>query len=246
MNLVRWQRPRIAPEHWRFAGGALVAIALLVPLSLTVGGPEHGGLAGWRDFVNNSEKHLSTPLTNHVGLSVVVSFDPANRVTMLKDLWLDSPWDMWKETRRRTFAERWVVFGLIAGAFGIALAVAVRSLPDWATLALGVGAIPVFTELTSYYYGILLGFAFLWPRYPVAGVGLALASFLTAVTPAVFQEEDVRHVILSVIIVLYVLVTAAVIAFLEHRRTRRASVRGLEGIQAPPSERANERLTAAT
>ncbi len=214
---------RFAPDHVRFAGGVLVALAVLLPISFTVGGEEHGGAAAWRDFAENSQKHLSTPLTNHIGLPVVVSFDPSSRAREVKQYWLDSPWDVWKEARRRTFARRLAFYGALVVAFGLLLAAAVRSQQDWTALVLGIGTIPISTELTSYYYSILLGFALLWPRYQFVGIGLALTSFACGVTPAMLREDDERYTAISGIMVLFVIGATALIA-LSRSTERRSAV----------------------
>ena len=127
-----------------------------------------GGVASWRGFVANSRKHLATPLTNNVGLRQLVTFDPATRSSSVRELWLDSPWDVWKDARLRLFEERfWLYVALVAVYLAI-LARATAGQPLWTALILGLGAIPFFTNLTCYYYGFLLIFAALWPRYPAA------------------------------------------------------------------------------
>jgi hypothetical protein len=153
----RNRRLRLDPAHWRFAGGAVMALALLLPLSFAAGGDRTGAFSAWRGFIQNSEKLMASPLTDYVGLPVVVSFDPATRSERVEKYWLDSPWDTWKEGRRQIFHERRALcWGLVA-AFVVLLGMAVQRQPDWVALVLGIGLIPFCTELTCYYYGILLG-----------------------------------------------------------------------------------------
>ena len=220
VEMWRTRSLRPAPGHLRFAGGALLALALIFPLSFLAGGPDHSGLAGWRGFYQNSEKLLSTPLTNHVGLPVVLSFDPSTRAVRLQEYWLDSPWDMWKDARRRVLGERRALYYACVVGFLVLLGAAARSQEEWVVLVLGIGAIPILSELTSYYYSILLGLAFLWPRHQIAGIGLAATALLTALVPAVLAADDDRYTAISAIIVLFV-VAVLLSVLLRERRTAR-------------------------
>ena len=76
-----------------------------------------------------------------------------------------------------------------------------------------MGAIPFFTNLTCYYYGFLLIFAALWPRYPAAGIGLTAAAALTCLTPAIVSQDDDRYMAISLIIAVYVIGVTAWLAF---------------------------------
>ncbi len=202
----RARRLQIAPAHWRFAAGALLALALWLPLSITVGVGGHPDPSVWSAFARNSRKHLSTPLTNNVGLPMLISFEPASRSVHVQRFWVDSPWDVWMDARRRVFDERRIVYYVVVAAFLVLLAAACRGQEDWIVLTLGIGAIPFFVDLTSYYYGILLAFAFLWPRDPLAGPWLSLSAMLTCLIPAVFRADDDRYVAISLVIVLLVVV----------------------------------------
>jgi len=110
------------------------------------------------------------------------------------------------DARRRVFDERRIVYYVVVAAFLVLLAAACRGQEDWIVLTLGIGAIPFFVDLTSYYYGILLAFAFLWPRDPLAGPWLSLSAMLTCLIPAVFRADDDRYVAISLVIVLLVVV----------------------------------------
>ena len=167
------RRLHLTRAQWQFAGGAVIALAVLFPISLTVGGENHG-LSVWKAFATNSRKHLATPVTNNIGLPTVVSFEPATRASRVGDYWVSSPWDAWKDARRRVFGERRVLYWALVAAYVVLLALAVRREDDWVALVLGVGAIPILSDMASYYFSVLLAFALLWRRLPVAGIGLAL------------------------------------------------------------------------
>ena len=79
-------------------------------------------------------------------------------------------------------------------------------------LTLGVGAIPVFANLTCYYYGILLAFAFLWPQRRIVGVALAWLAVVTCATPALLSGDDDRYTLISVAILAFVTMTTVVYA----------------------------------
>ena len=118
----------------------------------------------------------------------------------------------------------------MVAAFLALLAAACRGQEDWVALTLGIGAIPFFLDLTSYYYGILLAFAFLWPRDKLAGVWLSLCAMLTGLIPAVLTADDDRHVAISLVILLLV-VAVTVSAW---RRSRAATATSA-GISSAPA-----------
>jgi hypothetical protein len=207
----RARRLEVTRDQWRFATGAVVALALLVPLSLAAGQPGDR-LAPWKAFVQNSQKHLSTPATNYMGLKTVVAFEPSTRVQQLREYWIESPWDAWQGARRRTFDERKPLFWAVVAAFVVLLGAAVRDRPDWEALVLGIGAIPILTEVSSYYYSVLLCCALLWQSYKNAGVLLAATAFLSAITPAVLTFDDERYTAISAVCVVFVVATTAALA----------------------------------
>jgi hypothetical protein len=205
-----WAAKRLPATYVRFAAGGILATVLLAGLSLAVVKEPGGGISAWTGFVENSRKHLETPLTNNIGLPTVVTFDPNTRSAAIRELWMDSPWDLWKDARIRLFEERvWIYFGIVV-LFLAMLARAAAWQPWWMALVLGVGTIPFLTNLTCYYYGFLLIFAALWPRYPLAGIGLTALSAITCMVPAVFSQDDDRYMAIGFLILLYVgLVTAS-------------------------------------
>jgi hypothetical protein len=199
-HVWRVRRVSLAPAHARFAAGALAACAVLAPLSF-VGAGARSGPEVWREFVQNTQKHLSTPFTNHVGLPVIVAFNPSERIADLAAPGNEPAWDTWKDARRRSFADRqWVYVALVVG-FLVILGAAVLRQESWIALVLGVGAIPIVAELASYYYSVLLALALLWPRSQLAGIGVAFLAFASAVTPALLEGDDERFALISLAVV---------------------------------------------
>jgi hypothetical protein len=198
-------------EQWRFAAGGILAIMLLFPISLTVGEAD-GGLTLWKAFAENSGKHLATPATNNIGLPAIVSFEPSTRTRQLRNYWITAPWDSWKEQRRRVFNERRPLYWALVAAFIVLLGVAVRRQDDWVALVLGVGAIPILSDMASYYFSVLLAYALLWPRLPLIGPALTATVFLCSIVPAIFRSEDERYLAISVIYLLFIVAVTGTIA----------------------------------
>ena len=71
---------RIDRRYLRLFAGAALTIAILMPLSLATS----GGIEGYRAFIYNTNKHKETPLTNHMGLRTVVTYNPAQAGRALK------------------------------------------------------------------------------------------------------------------------------------------------------------------
>jgi hypothetical protein len=200
---------RLQPAHYRFAAGASLALVFLLGVSaMVVGRGFSGGVEAWRGFVSNSEKHLSTPVTNNMGLKTVVAYSLDTRVATISDYYLDAPFDTWRAARRRLAAERAPIFWLLTLAFLGMLVAAVRHQEDWVALALGVTLIPITTELTCYYYSVLVLLALLYDRMPWVGVGLcALASVSCLVPAAVMFDDDVYFVLSALVVGVIVAVT---------------------------------------
>jgi len=171
-----WRRRRmtLSPAHRRFALGCVAALLVLVPLSAA-----YNGAAAWPGFVDNSRKHLATPLTNYMGLKTVVAFSPATRASQIKDSAGLDPYGPWKEARRDVFSARKPLFLLLVLGYLVLLFRAVRGRPDWYAATVSIGLIPVATELTCYYMSILLGLALLHRRSPLVVAGLLAYSAAT-------------------------------------------------------------------
>jgi hypothetical protein len=172
--MLRERRLFLSAAQRRLLLGGVLALATLLPLSALTS----GGLGAWREFAENSQVLLGTPLRNHMGLRTVLSYDPAARARDIADPSLDDPYEPWKQAREEAFARRRVVYGALVLGFVALLAAAVRGQPDWVTLVLGAGLVPVAAELTGYYSVILVAFALLWGRHPPLGVALCALSAL--------------------------------------------------------------------
>jgi hypothetical protein len=149
-----------SPAQRRFAAGCVAAIAVLVSASSVVSDSP----VRWLDFLHNSQLHLSTSLTNNMGLKTALAFDPATRGRLVYEGRADEPYGRWKQERRATFERRQGLYVGAVVAFVALLAWRVRSLPDWTALVLGIGLIPITMQLSCYYYAIFLGYGLLYQR----------------------------------------------------------------------------------
>ena len=197
----------------RLVAGACLALALLISFSfLSPRGSITDGVERWRGFVENSRKHLSGSSVNRVGLPMLAMYSPGNDYGSLSRYWLDHPGDAWQAVRNTTFEERRVLYWAIVAVFLALLALAVRGQPYWTALVLGVGLIPMVSDITCYYYGILLVYGLLSDRYPWIGVGLAGLSAFTLMA-STLSPEEFRYTVISLGIVLYVFVVTAGVAW---------------------------------
>jgi hypothetical protein len=192
----------------RFVAGAAICVAVLFPISLA----SHGGVATARAFVQNSVKHVATPLTNHMGWRSVVSWDPRHVGRFLRTSRDVDPWHRWKEARRANFsARRWVYLLGVLGAL-VLLWRAVRDQEPWVAAAASASLIAVVPELTCYYYAFLVAVALLWERDRRVGVVLMLMTAGTGVVAWAPTEylpwrwlhliptwDDERYVLMSVL-----------------------------------------------
>ena len=148
--------------HRQFAKGGGLAVVLLVPLSMAVvGGGVRGGIDAWSEFVTNSRKHLATPMANNVGLEAILSYKSESRMALLRDYWLDTPWDTWMIARERALEERKLLFEILVAAFVVLLAFVVHREDDWIALTLGTSLIVIAADPSCYYLSVLLVFGFL-------------------------------------------------------------------------------------
>jgi len=200
-----WNRRRLTlePAHARFAIGAVATLLVILPLSMVVvSGNLSDGARAWEGFISNSRKHLDTPLTNNIGSIVVVAYDRSSRTEVLSGFNLDTPWDTWGVARRRIMNERRPVQWVLLAAFIVVLGRSVRRQDDWTALVLGIGLIPFATQLTTYYYAILLGYGLLVTRSHLAGAMLCLAAAITLVLPPLLPVPDDLYAAFSLVIVL--------------------------------------------
>jgi len=82
----------------------------------------------------------------------------------------------------------------------------------WEAAAIGTGAVILLATMSSYYYGLLLGFAFLWTRRESIGALLCALSATGWCVEWIVQRTDEVYAWLSLATVLFVLVATALMA----------------------------------
>jgi hypothetical protein len=214
MRMWRRRAFHLEPAHRAFAMGGVAAALMLTALSfIVVGRGVTGGVRAWEGFVENSRKHLSTPLTNNMGLKTVLSFSPSTRAAVIGEFWLDTPWDTWSEARHRVFEQRQPMYWLLLIAFIALLARVVAEQEDWVALVLGTALVPVATELTCYYYSVFVLFALLWRKWDWSGAALCALSALSLLIPVIVRSSDDAYTALSVATLFYVATVTGAILF---------------------------------
>jgi hypothetical protein len=186
---------RVDPAHLRLLAGALAATAVIAPLSMSAS----GGFEAYTGFVSNSLKHRSTPLTNHMGLQTIVSYDPRYSARHMKDP-SDDPFAKWKKMRRTLLDERTLLVGALGLGMLFLLGYAVREMENWEASSLSTLLIFGLFELTGYYTCFLILLAPFCTRrisYVVALMGMAIGTQLAALSTG---WEDERAVLQSVLI----------------------------------------------
>ena len=192
-RMVRLRRLVISRGHARFAMGALVTLAILIPASSWA----TGGLDAWGEFAQNSKKHLATALTNNMGLKTALGFDYPTSAKHMRNNSLKDPFREWKEAREYYYAKRApILLGLLL-MFCVMLARAADREPDWAAACLGAGLIVLASELTCYYYGFLLTYGLLWERRKIPGILATALAGLTCLLSLIIDWNDEHFAAMS-------------------------------------------------
>ncbi len=209
--IASWRARKLllTPAQRRFIAGCAVAAAVLLPVSTVYG----GGLECWRGFISNSEKHLSTPLTNNMGWRTVVAYSPSTRAQVDRNYRASDPFLKWKDAQLENFRKRRVAY--VAGllAFLVLLGMAVERHDDWVALTLGTGLIIFAAQLTCYYFIAFIAYALLWQYLRWSGWALALLSYLSCQIPlGILGWDDDRYVALSFAYIVFVCAVTVALA----------------------------------
>jgi hypothetical protein len=200
LGLGFWKERRLDRTAARVLAAALVAVALLVPISSAA----VGGFKAWPAFVDNLEKQVGTPSANLVGLRTVLSFRPSARAEVLAEDGKDDAFARVREARRAGFRQLLPVYAVLVGGLLYALLRVARLRKEpWVLATLGIAVIPVMTELSCYYLSLLTVGALLHEEAPEVPVALlALAAGIHALQLGV-GAEDVRYACASVLVVAF-------------------------------------------
>jgi hypothetical protein len=190
-------------DRWRLAAGALLAVALLVPVSMWAGG---GGAGVWSEFVENSIKHTGTPSGNDMGLPVLFEWSPGNTQAPSRMKHADDI-GRWEDARRKTFDSRRPIY-LTAALALLALVVlfVVRHADaDWEALCASTLLIFAFSGLASYYMIYLVLLALLTMGSPrrmsawiIAATVSQLVQFVDIAVDTRYFAESILFLVVSV------------------------------------------------
>ena len=187
-TLDLWQRRswRLTSGHKRVLAGAALAAAILLPLSVAI-----GGVSCWREFTEN--------ITAHVRIAV----DSKNVLGL-------------RSATASLLGRPTLSVGYSLLLFAAAVAVSLLALrrirlrPDWVVTVLMVTLLPFWINAASYYYVVFLVLAMLGSRVRGVTPLLLLASALTSLMP-LFSGRIERPSYVAAIFILAVLATITVI-----------------------------------
>lgn len=146
------------PEHVRMLIGGTAAAAILLGASVAVVGKD----SYTAFFKHTIEVHDQTPLTNHMGLRVLIGHDvgfdkDSGRMRYAKDATKTDPFEGWKTARNERYKDyKPVAYGTLAVTLFAFVLVLRRIKNQWMALALGGIWIILGSQLTCYYYSYML------------------------------------------------------------------------------------------
>ncbi len=200
-RLVRERRLEAVRTEQRVAQGALLAAAVVVPLSLlAAGGFTSIRWSAWSELAANSRKHLATPLTNNVGLGTTLTWRTATSGRALVFPDAVEPWKGWKETKSAALREARPLRLVLSVAFLAAAGFTFRSRPPWAAAAVSAGLIFVLADLTCYYASVLLLLALLAAEREEAGVVTSVLAAATGAVPFLLTWDDQRYALVGALV----------------------------------------------
>jgi hypothetical protein len=169
-----WLRHRkLHRDHLRFAAGALVAGAVLFGASVAV-----TGIDAYPDFVAHIRAHKSTPLTNNMGLEMIVAHDWSGRMVFTRDARLADDMSPWMaHYAERVKVMRPVIIAVSLGIFAWTAWALRRIKRLWAGIILSIPLLMSVLCLTCYYYAFFFAVPALTLLVPALGPAyLALAA----------------------------------------------------------------------
>ncbi|MFO0552461.1 MAG: hypothetical protein U0271_28995 [Polyangiaceae bacterium] len=145
-------------EHLRMLVGGTAAAAVLILASIVIVGKD-----SYKKFYHHTiEVHDQTPLTNHMGLRVVIGHDvgfdkESGRMKFAKEGGHIDPFDKWKQMRNDRYkAYKPVAYSLIAVSLIAFIAVVRRIKNMWIAQCVSQIWIILLSQLTCYYYSFVI------------------------------------------------------------------------------------------
>jgi hypothetical protein len=205
-----YRHKNLTKPQWRMLLGGTLAAALLIPASVKVAGRD-----SYQQFYRHTlEVHDRTPLTNHMGLRVLVAqklpFEiPAlgigtgqksGRMKYTKDDKLTDPFDLWKRMRNERYAKYKVVaYAIILLSLAYFAFVARRIKSMWIAQCLAQVFIILMSQLTSYYYAFMILLAPLTKAKPMLEAPIFGFAALSQFVFIIFYWNDDKYWALTAI-----------------------------------------------
>ena len=198
------ERPWLDATDKRFIIGGVLGLVVLCTASIAI-----NGFDAHPQFLSNTLKHAETPLTNHMGLPTVLSYNPSKVGRFTKDSSLDDPWAKWKQARKETKHDRRWLHALILLGMFVLLALAGRRLAGWAVLAGSTILIIGFFELTCYYYSfavLMAPLAIERLRYSVALILMGIVGLVLQFFIGWYDEQYIWETVAVLLALIYILI----------------------------------------
>jgi hypothetical protein len=166
-------------DHIRFAMGTVVAGIVLIGSSIAV-----TGLDSYPAFVSHIRAHKSTPLTNNMGLEMIVAHDWSGRMVFTRDERLEDDMAPWMtHYSERVQALRPVIIAVSVGVFAWMAWALWRIKRLWVGIILSIPLLMSVLCLTCYYYAFFFPISALTALVPaIAPAYLAVAAGSQALT----------------------------------------------------------------
>lgn len=212
-GMILLKRHVFSHAHRRLLLGAALAAAVLLPLSIVVTRAD-----AWGAYFEREEAAALAPVTNEMGLAVVLAHDfgggpGSGRMEFTGDPSLPDQWSVWKSSRveryRKTAPLRWVI--LAAALPGFALVIRRRRLP-WIGASLGHLFIVLFAHITCFHYSFLVLAAPLTRVRRWLEIALFSFAALTQIISLSTRWNDDKYALLSVVSLLFSLGVLAAFA----------------------------------
>lgn len=157
-GIYLFRHKRMHRIHVQVLLGGVIAAAVLIPVSLKVAGKD-----SYQQFYEHTLKvHDQTPLTNHMGLRVLVAHKigsgvESGRMKYTKDTKLLDPFEVWKRMRNERYAKfRVVAYAIVAASLAFFVYVCRRVKSLWVGVCLAQIFIILLSQLTCYYYSFMI------------------------------------------------------------------------------------------
>jgi hypothetical protein len=237
-----YKHKNLTKPQWKMLAGGVLAAAMLIPLSVRVTGKD-----SYREFYRHTlEVHDRTPLTNHMGLRVMLSqaipFElpylytgpSSGRMKYTKDDKLNDPFEVWKNMRNERYHKwRFVAYAITGLSLVYFLWVVRRIKSMWIAQCLAQVFIILMSQLTSYYYAFMILLAPLTRAKPILEAPMFGFAALTQFVYIIFFWNDDKYWALTFISLVFCYgVMAAFLSQADRDKVMRILRRGKEPVPA--------------